>query len=182
MGQVPGEVVAAAFGAFNPAVVVPAVVHGWTLTDATTIEQARTEGAVASCDGILGDEPAGLDRAIQLLQQATGCARRSVRRRPGDGPVDRSALGVHGGRHRHPIKLRGRAGAAGRAVLQRRRGQAVGWPPGDYAVIGVLPEDGVGPGELAEQVTAALEGTTAQGHDDDLGGIEFLDAAEARSS
>ena len=34
MGQVPGELVAAAFAVFNPAVVVPAVTYGWTLTDA----------------------------------------------------------------------------------------------------------------------------------------------------
>src|SRR6476469_8460279 len=45
MGQVPGEVVAAAFGVFNPAVVVPLVAHGWSITDAPTISQARTDGA-----------------------------------------------------------------------------------------------------------------------------------------
>ncbi|SBS74079.1 hypothetical protein MHPYR_190018 [uncultured Mycobacterium sp.] len=45
MGQVPGEVVSAAFGVFNPAVVLPAVAYGWTLTDAATIERARTDGA-----------------------------------------------------------------------------------------------------------------------------------------
>src|SRR5947207_5972913 len=44
MGQVPGEVIAAAFGVFNPAAVVPAVTHGWTLTDAATICEARTAG------------------------------------------------------------------------------------------------------------------------------------------
>src|SRR5690242_3537845 len=32
LGQVPGTLVAAAFGVFNPAAVVPAVTHGWTLT------------------------------------------------------------------------------------------------------------------------------------------------------
>ena len=36
LGQVPGELVAAAFGVFNPEVVVPFVTHGWTLTDAAT--------------------------------------------------------------------------------------------------------------------------------------------------
>src|SRR5205823_8627998 len=41
MGQVPGEVVAAAFAVFNPTAVVPAVTFGWTLTDATTICAAR---------------------------------------------------------------------------------------------------------------------------------------------
>src|SRR5213596_2179942 len=37
MGQVPGEVVAAAFAVFNPEVVVPCVQLGWTKTDAATI-------------------------------------------------------------------------------------------------------------------------------------------------
>ncbi|HVA73354.1 MAG TPA: hypothetical protein VNF71_02155 [Acidimicrobiales bacterium] len=72
LGQVPGEVVAAAFGVFNPDVVVPAVRHGWTLTDATTIEAARTEGALAQLRRILGDEPEGLRRAVELLQRAVG--------------------------------------------------------------------------------------------------------------
>ncbi len=70
MGQVPGEVVAAAFGVFNPAVVVPAVAHGWTITDAATICTARTEGAVGQLRRTLGDEPAGLERATALLQRA----------------------------------------------------------------------------------------------------------------
>lgn len=71
MGQVPGEVVAAAFGVFNPAVVVAAVAHGWTITDATTICAARTDGAVAQLRRILGDQPDGLDRAVELLARAT---------------------------------------------------------------------------------------------------------------
>jgi hypothetical protein len=70
MGQVPGEVVSAAFGVFNPAVVVPAVTYGWTLTAAATIEQARTDGAVAQLERILGDEPEGLARALDLLHVA----------------------------------------------------------------------------------------------------------------
>src|SRR5262245_52122854 len=46
MGQIPGELVASAFAVFNPAVVVPLVAHGWTLTDAATICEARKNGAV----------------------------------------------------------------------------------------------------------------------------------------
>ena len=42
MGQVPGELIAAAFAVFNPEAVVPSVAHGWTLTDAATICDART--------------------------------------------------------------------------------------------------------------------------------------------
>lgn len=70
LGQVPGQVVAAAFGVFNPEVVVPAVSHGWTLTDAPTIEGARTEGAMGQLRRILGDKPEGLDRAVELFERA----------------------------------------------------------------------------------------------------------------
>lgn len=70
LGHVPGEVISAAFGVFNPAVVVPAVAYGWTLTDATTIERARTDGAVGQLRRILGDEPEGLSRAVDLLHEA----------------------------------------------------------------------------------------------------------------
>jgi hypothetical protein len=70
MGQVHGSVVAAAFAVFNPAVVVPAVTYGWTLTDAITIAAARDEGAIAQLCRILGAEPAGLHRAVQLLLRA----------------------------------------------------------------------------------------------------------------
>src|SRR4029078_10791095 len=47
MGQVPGEVVASAFGVFNPEAVVPAVAKGWTLTDASTIFARPEHGATA---------------------------------------------------------------------------------------------------------------------------------------
>src|ERR1039458_6301877 len=70
MGQVPGAVVAAAFGVFNPTVVVAAVTHGWTLTDATTIEAARTAGAVGQLKRVLGDEPSDVERAGELLARA----------------------------------------------------------------------------------------------------------------
>src|SRR4051794_18536391 len=69
IGQVPGELVAAAFAVFNPAAVVPSVAHGWTLTDAPTIAAARTEGATAQLVRILGEKPEGIDTAIELLQQ-----------------------------------------------------------------------------------------------------------------
>src|SRR3954451_23770161 len=47
MGQVAGEVVAAAFAVFNPEVVVPCVSLGWSKTDATTICRARDDGGIA---------------------------------------------------------------------------------------------------------------------------------------
>jgi hypothetical protein len=70
MGQVPGQVVASAFAVFNPAAVVPAVDYGWTLTDAPTIADARTAGAIAQLVRVLGEEPDGIGRAIDLLQRA----------------------------------------------------------------------------------------------------------------
>ena len=70
LGQVPGELVAAAFGVFNPAIVVPLVDMGWAITDAPTICSARTVGAVAQLTRILGVDPDGLARATELLQQA----------------------------------------------------------------------------------------------------------------
>ena len=55
LGQVPGQVIAAAFGVFNPEVVVPFVALGWSRTDAATICAARTEGAMAQLRRILGE-------------------------------------------------------------------------------------------------------------------------------
>jgi len=72
LGQVPGELVAAAFAVFNPAVVLLAVAHGWTLTDSETIEAARTRGAVAQLERILGPAPEGVDRVAELLRRAGG--------------------------------------------------------------------------------------------------------------
>ncbi len=70
MGQVPGQLIAAAFGVFNPEIVVMLVDLGWKLTDAATICQARTDGAVAQLERILGAEPEGLAEATDLLARA----------------------------------------------------------------------------------------------------------------
>lgn len=70
LGQAPGELVAAAFGVFNPEVVVPAVTYGWTLTDAPTIAQERLAGAVEQLTRLLGERPAGVERATELLARA----------------------------------------------------------------------------------------------------------------
>ncbi|HUE06018.1 MAG TPA: hypothetical protein VMP41_01245 [Acidimicrobiales bacterium] len=70
MGQVSGPVVAAAFGVFNPEAVVPSIEFGWTKVDAPTICDARTRGAVAQLERVLGPSPDGLPRASVLLQTA----------------------------------------------------------------------------------------------------------------
>lgn len=75
MGQVQGTVVAAAFAVFNPAVVEPSVAHGWSLTNAATIFAARDDGGIAQLVRLLGAEPAGVDRARQILAAATGVLR-----------------------------------------------------------------------------------------------------------
>jgi hypothetical protein len=71
MGQVPGELVAAAFGVFNPKTVIKGVNHGWSLTDARAICAARDAGAVAQLVRIVGTEPEGVERANALLARAT---------------------------------------------------------------------------------------------------------------
>lgn len=70
LGQVPGEVIAAAFGVFSAAVVIPSVQLAWTRTDADTIRAARADGAVAQLRRLIGDHPVGVERALELLQRA----------------------------------------------------------------------------------------------------------------
>ena len=74
MGQVPGEVVAAAFGCFNPKVVVPAVAAGWQIASREAILQAREQGATAMLQRVLGEQPEGLDRVTDLLRRAADAA------------------------------------------------------------------------------------------------------------
>lgn len=71
MGQVQGHVVAAAFAVFNPAVVVPSVAHGWSITDAATVFAARDDGGIGQLVRLLGDAPVGAERARDLLRRAT---------------------------------------------------------------------------------------------------------------
>jgi hypothetical protein len=74
LGQVPGEVVAAAFGCFNPKVVVPGVAAGWRIADRETILRAREQGATAMLKRVLGEEPDGLVRVTDLLRRAADSA------------------------------------------------------------------------------------------------------------
>jgi len=75
MGQVPGELVAAAFAVFNPVIVVPAVTTGWNLTDAATVCAARRDGAVAQLERVLGGSPDGIARVRQVLERAVAVLR-----------------------------------------------------------------------------------------------------------
>ena len=74
LGQVAGEVVAAAFGCFNPKVVVPAVEAGWQVTNWQAILQARERAATRMLARVLGDEPEGLGRVTELLHRAAAVA------------------------------------------------------------------------------------------------------------
>jgi hypothetical protein len=71
LGQVAPHVVAAAFGVFDPLVVVPGVRFGWELTDADTIFAARRRGAVAQLRRILGDDPDGMTDVVHSLERMT---------------------------------------------------------------------------------------------------------------
>ncbi|HZN13249.1 MAG TPA: hypothetical protein VFB78_03195, partial [Acidimicrobiales bacterium] len=70
MGQVPGEMVVMAFGVFEPTMVINAVTEGWSKTDRDSILAARETGATESLRNLLGDEPAGRERATELLKRA----------------------------------------------------------------------------------------------------------------
>jgi len=53
-GQVAGEVIAAAFGCFNPKVVVPAIETGWQITSREAILDARERATTAMLQRIVG--------------------------------------------------------------------------------------------------------------------------------
>ena len=97
LGQVPGEVVAAAFGVFNPAVVVPAVTWAWTKVDAPTICAARTRGGVAQLERVLGPAPDGLGASHRALgpggRTAAARGQAALRRPARPGPARRCRSG-----------------------------------------------------------------------------------------
>ena len=74
MGQVPGEVVVAAFGVFNPQVVVPAVAAGWQTASRDAILTARERAATAMLRRILGEQPEGLSWVTDVLRRAAAAA------------------------------------------------------------------------------------------------------------
>jgi hypothetical protein len=69
MGQVPGDVVVAAFGVFNPELIIPAVERGWSIASASDVLAAREHGATASLHRILGDQ-AALPAVTAVMQRA----------------------------------------------------------------------------------------------------------------
>lgn len=75
MGQVPGELVAAAFSVFNPVIVIPAVTAGWQITDASTVCTARRDGAIAQLERVLGHAPDGVDDVRNVLRRVVDVLR-----------------------------------------------------------------------------------------------------------
>ena len=62
--------IASAFGVFNPAIVVAAASQGWTIAPPDAMWDALDQGTGAHLRRILGDPPAGIDRANELLERA----------------------------------------------------------------------------------------------------------------
>ncbi len=78
MGQVPGEVVVAAFGVFNPDLIIPAVERGWSIAGVDEVLAARERGATASLQRILGT-PDELPWATGVMQRAAAAGGASGR-------------------------------------------------------------------------------------------------------
>jgi hypothetical protein len=74
LGHVPGEVVAAAFGCFNPKAVVPSVTAGWQITNRGDVLAAQARGATAMLQRVLGDKPDDLAWVTDVLQRAADAA------------------------------------------------------------------------------------------------------------
>lgn len=67
MGEVPGEMVTAAFGVFSPAVVVPAVTEAWTIASREQLLAARLDGQRRFLARVLSASTAEVARATELM-------------------------------------------------------------------------------------------------------------------
>lgn len=73
LGAAPWSVVTAAFAAFNPAVVRPAVEGGWAKTTPEVLLSARLAGATEQLERLVGPiaDPDDVARATEILEHAT---------------------------------------------------------------------------------------------------------------
>lgn len=170
MGQVAGSVVAAAFAVFEPGVVMAGVEHGWGLTDAATISEARTAGATEQLERVLGPCPAGIERVTALLTRAVESLR------PEGRPLfaGMCSLGL-------PDSPLGRAWRLADCIREYRGdSHTAAWNAAGYdaAEIGLVSElmRGLPPrtyvrsrGWTSEQLDAAHERLVARGYVDDAG-------------
>jgi hypothetical protein len=75
LGKPSGLVVTSAFGVFSPAIVVPAVEEGWSMTEPEPLLQARYDGATASLRRLLGELDDGqIARAVEVLRRGLDVA------------------------------------------------------------------------------------------------------------
>lgn len=70
LGTPPGEVVAAAFGVFQTALIVSMIEAGQSFASANELRMARQNGAVAQLQRILGERPDRVDEVIGMLAAA----------------------------------------------------------------------------------------------------------------
>lgn len=79
LGNPSGEVVTAAFGVFNPAIVIPAVDAGWSKTDREHTLEARLEGATRGLRRMLGEaDPAPVVRVLRPAMESVDYAGRAL--------------------------------------------------------------------------------------------------------
>ena len=79
IGTPSGEVVTAAFGVFNPAIVIPAVEAGWSRTDREATLEARSKGATAALKRILGEaDPAPVVETLRPVMESVDLAGRML--------------------------------------------------------------------------------------------------------
>ncbi len=69
LGETPPQVIAAAFGVFNPDHMVEQLSIGWKAARPSQYWQARVQGATAQLERLLGPSPDGAERATELLQK-----------------------------------------------------------------------------------------------------------------
>ncbi len=79
LGHPSGEVVTAAFGVFNPAIVTPAVEAGWSRTDRASTLDARLEGATRGLRRMLGEaDPAPVVDRLRPVMESVDYAGRAL--------------------------------------------------------------------------------------------------------
>jgi hypothetical protein len=76
LGRVRGAVVAAIFATIEPRVVARAIDEAWALADPEYFCTVRLDTSVRALESVIGREPAGLDRAFELLRRALDAASR----------------------------------------------------------------------------------------------------------
>jgi hypothetical protein len=69
LGRVPGAVAAALFAPQHPEGVATAVDDAWRRHEPAALLEARLAGATSYLARVLGDEPAGIDRAVTILRR-----------------------------------------------------------------------------------------------------------------